>query len=355
MKQLSDLLDEATAGAPPARYDVEDAVTAGRRLQRRRNTGWAVAAVVAVAVAVGVPQVATRHAAPPVQPVATTPAPSTPPAPKLRSFAFPFAGYTAGRFHIDDLVSVGLSTAQATIRTTGDPGSVSGYLTVFQPGLVSVGATFDSYRSVDNPPINGRRAIYLEPVQSSATGPTSGMAWEYTDGGWGFVWSRHGRLKRADLTQVVEKLRLGPDSAARLPFRTTYVPKGYRLIQVDGPGVVSGMHFASPTSGVPRLSESGVSFAPDTLDSSLLIRLTGLAASDRAEWPATTAACPKAKHYCYRSLAGGRYLLRVSSTSTSEAELLKTLTAITVADPGDQGTWTDVNSAAPASAQLPAD
>jgi hypothetical protein len=354
MKQLSDLLDEAKASAPPARYDVEDAVAAGRRLQRRRNAGWAVAAVVAVSVAIGVPQIATRHAAPPVQPVVTTTT-TAPAAPKLRSFAYPFAGYTAGRFQVDDLVSVTLSTAQSTIRPSGDPGSVSGYLTVFRPGVVSVGDFFDSYKSVDNPPINGRRAVLLEPVQARPTGPTSGMAWEYTPGGWVFVWSLHGHLKRADLTQVVKRLPLGPNRVARLPFRTTYVPKGYRLIQVDGPGVTSGMHFASPTSGVPRLSESGVSFAPDALDSSLLIRLTSLDASDRAQWPTTTPVCPEAKHSCYRSLDGGRYLLRVSSTSTAESELLKTLKAITVADPDDQGTWTDVNSAAPESAQLPAD
>lgn len=354
MKQLSDLLDEAKAAAPPARYDVEDAVAAGRRLQRRRNTGWAVAAAVAVAVSIGVPQITTRRSAPPVQPVVTTTT-TAPAAPKLRSFAFPFAGYTAGRFHIDDLVSVTLSTAQSTIRPTGDPGSVSGYLTVFRPGVISVGTLFDSYKSVDNPPINGRRAIFLEPVQAREAGPTSGLAWEYTDGGWVFVWSLHGRLKRADLTQVVKRLRLGQNRATRLPFRTTYVPKGYRLIQVDGPDVISGVHFASPTSGLQRLSESGVSFAPDALDSSLLIRLTSLDASDRAAWPATTPVCPKAKHYCYRSLDGGRYLLQVSSTSTAESELLKTLRATTVADPGDQGTWTDVNSAAPASAQFPAE
>ena len=45
MKQLSDLLREAKADAPPLRLDVEDVVAAGRTRRRRRNTGWVLAAV----------------------------------------------------------------------------------------------------------------------------------------------------------------------------------------------------------------------------------------------------------------------------------------------------------------------
>ena len=366
MKQLSDLLDEATAGAPPARYDVEDAVAAGRRLQRRRNTGWAIAAVTAVAVAIGVPQIATRRSEPVVPPVVTpTTTPATPV--KLRSFAFPFAGYTAGQFRVDDPVSVTLTTVQATIRPVGSPDSVSGVfsdsvsgvVTVYRPGVVNVGTIFGSYRNIDNPKINGRRAIFLKPEQTGP-GPTSGMAWEYTDGGWVFVWTLHGRLKRADLTQVVQNLRLKP-LAARLAFRPAYLPKGYRLVQVDGPVADSrsAAFFATPTSGGQQFSEEGMVASPDSdRGAGLLIRLFRPAASDPVRNPASTPVCPKAAEYCYRSLAGG-YVIQVSTgksgTPISAAELLKTLTAITVADPADPGTWTEVNRALPASAQLPAE
>jgi hypothetical protein len=358
MKQLSDLLDEATAAAPPPRYDVEDAIAAGRRLQRRRNTGWAIAAVTAVAVAIGVPQIATRRAEPPVPPVVI---PTTAPAPvQLRSFDYPFAGYTAGRFRIADPVSVTLSTVQAPIRPANSPDALSGVLsdsasgvvTVYRPGVVGVGDIFGAYRNIGNPKINGRRAIFLQPKQTGA-GPTTGMAWEYTDGGWVFVWSLHGRLKRADLTQVVKRLQLKP-RAARLAFRATYLPSGYQLVQVDG---ASGAFFASPTSGGRQRSEQGLVATPDDLGDGLLIRLFQPAASDPVREPAGNPVCPKAAEYCYRSLAGG-YVLQVSTgtsgTVVSPADLLRTLTAITVADPEDQGTWTGVNRALPASAQLPA-
>jgi len=358
MKQLSDLLDEATAGAPPARYAVEDAVAAGRRLQRRRNTGWAIAAVTAVAVTIGVPQIATRRSAPPVQPVVTTT--TAPPAVKLRSFVYPFAGYTTGRFRVDDPESVTLSTVRASIWPVAGSGSISGILTIFQPGVVDVGNIFGSYRNVDTAPINGRRAIFLEPQGAITGSPMWGLAWEYKAGGWVFAWSRNGRLKKADLIQVVKRLVLGPNRTALSAFRTAHVPNGYRLVQVDGPartGSVSGLLFASAAPGGRERSESGLTASPDDLGDSVLVRLTRLESGQRADWPSAKPVCPKGKQYCYRSLDKGRYLLQVSTgrAGPGPAELLKTLAAITVADPDDQGTWIDVNSAAPASAQLPAD
>jgi hypothetical protein len=358
MKQLSDLLEAATAEAPPARYDVEDAVAAGRRLQRRRNTGWAIAAVTAVAIAIGVPQIATRGSARPVQPVVTTTT-TTPPAVKPRSFVYPFTGYPVGRFRVDDPISVTLGNAQAPIWPASGSGPISGFLTLYQPGAVDVGSIFGSYENIATAPINGRRAVFLDP-KGAVESPMWGLAWEYTDGGWVFAWSRLGRVKKAELIQVVKRLPLGSQRPVRLAFRTSYVPDGYRLVQVDGPdrgSTVSGTLFASATSGGQQRSEAGLRAVPNGLGNDLLIRLTRLATDERAEWPATVPLCPKKEQYCYRSLDGGRYLLTVSSgkTGVGRSELLKTLQAITVADGDDQSTWTDVNSAMPASARLPAD
>lgn len=357
MKQLSDLLDEATAGAPPPRYDVEDAVAAGRRLQRRRNTGWAIAAVTAVAVAIGVPQIATRRSAPPVEPVVTT---TTTPAVQPRAFTYPFPAYAAGRFRVGDPSTVTLGAVKSVIRPATEAGTVSGYLTVYQPGLVGVGSIFGSWKNVEEPPINGRRAVFLQSKTAGAGPMTSGLAWEYTDGGWVFAWSWLGRMKPADLTRIVKMLPTGPARPVRVAYRMASVPAGYRLVQVDGPdpsgGTVSGAYLALPASGAEQTSEEGYSLAADDLGDTVLIRLLRLGANERSKWPATEPACPAKKQYCYQALDGGRYLLQVSSGTAraGRAELLRTLRAITVADADDPGTWIDVNRALPASAQLPA-
>jgi hypothetical protein len=354
MKQLSDLLEAAAADAPPARYDVEDAIAAGRRLRRRRNTGWAIAAVVAVATAIGVPQIVTRGSERPIPPVVTT---TTTPAAQPRSFDYPFPGYTAGRFRIEEPATLTLGGTQTVIRPVADSGSVSGYLTVYRPGVDPTWA-FDGSKITDSAPVNGRQAIFLDPKLPD--GPnTAGLAWQYADDAWAIVWSWFGRLKRADLTQVAKRLPTGPKRAARVSFRSTYVPNGYRLVQVDGPdsgGAVSGMLFGPAASGTRQYSERAMTAVLEDSGGALLIRLTRLPASERSRWPATTPVCPKAEWYCYRSLDDGRYLLQVISgkSGVGKTELLKTLQAITIADPGTPAAWTDATRAVPASAQLPA-
>src|SRR6185295_2589444 len=110
--EMSDLLHQAAQDPPPPRYDVEDVVRAGKRRQRRRRTGWAVGAALAVAVAVTVPQIVTH----PPRRVTT--------AGKPRAINFTFGGYTTGRFSVSTPFRWTLAGMSAEIRKKGgDPAS----------------------------------------------------------------------------------------------------------------------------------------------------------------------------------------------------------------------------------------
>lgn len=59
---------DAMPDAPPLRHDIEYVLAAGRRRRRNRTAGWAIVAVVALAAAIGVPQIAARRPSPPAKP-----------------------------------------------------------------------------------------------------------------------------------------------------------------------------------------------------------------------------------------------------------------------------------------------
>src|SRR5262245_13721065 len=131
--EMSDLLHEAAQDPPPPRYDVEDAVRAGKRRQRRRRAGWRAGAALAVAVAVTVRQVV---APPPRRTTPATPTPSVTPVGKAREINFTFGSYTTGRFTVGAPFRWMLAGMSAEVRKKGgDPASPEGILTVYHPGI----------------------------------------------------------------------------------------------------------------------------------------------------------------------------------------------------------------------------
>ncbi|MBL7260893.1 hypothetical protein [Paractinoplanes lichenicola] len=224
--KLSDLLE----GAPPARYTVDDFVTAGRRRKRRRNAGWAIAAVVAVAIAIGVPQILTRQQTHPVTP---EPAPT-------RALDRLFKTYKVGALTVGDPEWVGVNNQTTYIgrdRPPGRPLRAVGTLSVYRPGFNPTPA-WDSASVTE--PIGGRSAYFAQP---RATGydvgvwtPTRVLVWQYAENATAVVtaYDRHLGLTETEMRAVAAKFAL---QATPQPIRQAYTvghtPPGLKLAAVE--------------------------------------------------------------------------------------------------------------------------
>ncbi|BEL10408.1 hypothetical protein Q0Z83_085990 [Actinoplanes sichuanensis] len=223
MEQLSELLREAKANPPAARYSVEQVVEAGRRRRRRRNGGWAVAAAVAVAAAIGVPQVVTRADGPPPVPAAPTPAPVT---------TYTFRGYTVDGYVVEDPFILDVGAVVASVeRAAGGAKPGVGSLTVYRPGVAPehplTGLTAAE-------PVAGRTAFYRTVSFRTI------LTWEYADGAYAELATGENTTSKADAYRIAAGLVLGGGAEPRIALRVGYVPTGYRLMETwSTPGEVT--------------------------------------------------------------------------------------------------------------------
>ncbi|HZN70619.1 MAG TPA: hypothetical protein VFC00_02890, partial [Micromonosporaceae bacterium] len=147
MHDVREILQMAKAGAPPARYSVDDIVAAGRR-RRRRAIGQRLggAGVVAAAMATVTVLATVNLALPgddgmtvPVLPAANSPSPTTPPA--SPPFTFTFGGYQVDEYRVlpPDEVTLVYQTAGVLRDGTAARGKPSSQyvatLTVYQPRM----------------------------------------------------------------------------------------------------------------------------------------------------------------------------------------------------------------------------
>ena len=202
--KLSELLDDA----PPAGFDVDDAVRAGKRLRFRRRAGVVIAAVVAVAAAIGVPQALSRRAAEPL--------PATPSAPSAVTYTY--RGYTAGAFRVADPSRWRLSD-ESSVIFQGQ--SVTGRLSVYRPGV----DPFGSLEVTPAAPVAGR------PAYGPKSGPAM-LAWTLPDDATAVLAGGPAMTER-DLRQVAEAFKAAPAYAVTIPFTASSVPKGFRVVSIE--------------------------------------------------------------------------------------------------------------------------
>jgi hypothetical protein len=333
--EMRDLLVEAKADPPPARYGVDDVLSAGRRRQRRRGAGWAIVAVVAVAAAIGVPQILTRWPAPTIEP-------APPSLGSLVSFDYPFQGYVAGEYQVYDPTTVDISGAIAKVsRTDGDPYAFDGAtLHVYRPGLDPLAAYPDPVIT-EADPIKGRRAFLIRPNRLPAAEHPE-LGWEYADGAVAILRPESGGMAPAAMRQVAEGFTRQPDRPVRLPFRVGHVPDGYRLIGVAAMGVLllpadaAAERMAQPDRGPARSDQARPEpIVKINMDPAASTR-TGATGCDAGG--------------CYRTVDGDWQL--AMSGSIEPAEMTRTLASITMADSPTPAGWLLVHDAVPASALL---
>lgn len=336
--ELLELLREAKADAPPLRYDADDAVAAGRRLRRRRTTGWAIAAVVAVVTAIGVPLIVARDPAPPVQPakrIANSPAPGSP-----VTFAFPFEAFDAGEYRVSDPRSADIAAVTASVGRNANPPTFDGAtLYVYRPGLDPL-AGYPGAVVSETEPVKGRRAFLFKQDKARDVLQHDHFGWEYADGAVAVLVPEPYGMPRESMRKVAEKFTPGPERAVRLLFKVGQVPSGYSVIEASRvevrliPTADAVRRMAEPDHG-PADAEQGHPDRTISIKLDIPADLTDGTTCD-AEG-------------CHRPV-GDDARLTVGG-SISEAEARRTLASITLVD-GDPAAWLPVGAAMPASALL---
>ncbi|KUL39016.1 hypothetical protein ADL15_10485 [Actinoplanes awajinensis subsp. mycoplanecinus] len=335
-------MEDARVDAPPARYDVDHVVRAGRRLRWRHRAGWATAVVVAVAAAVVAPQVVARPERPAPAPVAASPSASAA-SPELLSFDYAFRGYQAGAFRVLDPTLVELRGTTAEIRRNGKE---VGQLTVLRPGITDVVPGLLSTTPAE--PVAGREATWAQFVLPGdrASDDSEFLVWEYADGAKAMVRPIAGSMTRAGMRAVAEALAPDSGSAAHLATVAKYLPADYRLITAGSTSGSSYTEFVTASMAEERMRRPGRGPAPGKI--AHLIQIKAGKADDDLPTPAKLT-CQAGT--CTAAVAGG-YRLTVSGQGIAASEVKKIAQGITVVDLNDRAAWPRVNDAIPAAAQL---
>ncbi|MEU4419445.1 hypothetical protein AB0F81_02395 [Actinoplanes sp. NPDC024001] len=341
MRQLSDLLREAKVEGPPLRYDVDDVVAAGRSRRRRRNSGWALAAVVAVAASIGVPQILARpQTRPSILPAVPSPTAATPDLLSLSALSQP---YTVGDLRIERPDTVGLDGSMAEIRRSG---TEVGRLWILRPEIIKF--PWGTGTTVDTATINGRPAKWVR-ATSGDDGPEY-LQWEYADGATAVVWPGR-ELSRAQAQAVAEAFVPAPAQPALIGFRVDDLPGDYRLITA---GTVIGrvepmrLTFLTSQAAEARLRDAQVfGSATERPGKSITVSLTR---AGESKYPDGKVRC--ADLDCYRWDKSAGVLFKAHGDSV--ADLRQVLGSVSpAADLDDRGTWFPVDDAVPVSARLP--
>lgn len=225
---LSDLMNTVREDAPAARYTVDDFVAAGRRRKRRRNSGWAVAAVLAVAVAIGVPQIVARPHTP--QPI--NPAPSMP-----RPLNLVIESYQVNDLIVGDQEWAGLNNQTTYVGRETNGGKMYrpvGKLTVYRAGYTpqrqwgSIGPTEE---------IRGRHAFFAAPGLFADDGVRSAdqvFVWWYADDALAVMSSYDRQMTRAEMSRLASAFEPARVTQPVLQaYTTSWVPPGLRLAAVE--------------------------------------------------------------------------------------------------------------------------
>ncbi|MEV4275950.1 hypothetical protein [Actinoplanes xinjiangensis] len=337
MKPLSELMQEQIrTDAPPLRHSVDDVVAVGRRRVRRRNSGWTLAAVVAVSAVIGVPQLVSRHPEPiPPPPAATTPAPVPVRGDRIPS-TVRFSGYQTASYRVDEPTSFNLGFTSTNVlprKTTGlDDFFRGATLWVFEPG-VDPAARIRLGELTAAEPINGRPAHVF-----TAAGSGAGLIWEYADGASAILASDPNGPAVDGLREVAEGFRLAAERPVRLAFKVGYLPDGFQLSNVAQDQRFSHAIFL-PTE-VVRKHLTGLGnrlVGVDLTKGNIQLGLSEISVPGRN---------PDCDSVACRVLPGGRYQLSISGT-LSETDAQKVLDSAVAYTPDDQSTWMPVERAVP--------
>ncbi|MET8365171.1 hypothetical protein ABZU53_16570 [Micromonospora sp. NPDC005194] len=402
--QLHEFVDAVTGEEPPMARTADDIIVAGRRAERRRRAGFASAGVaglvvVAVAGAFVLPTLGAEQNSPaPVGAATSKVAEAT--WSDAVPFTFTFQGYDAGTLHVQDPIvastayqiasvysdghtsndkplieeeaaALGGATEQDKKKAAGGKPSLWAYLTVYRPGV------FDpaKIKGGTDVTVAGRRAVRaLLPVgldpQNQVDAGNKLFAWEYADNAWAAVTSissDEATPSFEDLGGLVEGLKPSKPTPALVPFTVGYVPGGYVPLQIgthalpglSGIAAARAGDYGGATYTRPAAPTTGLTAPYDMVEGAIKdgfhIFVTPSTSSNQSPEPGATKCYnvsdqrrqgtgPEDGGFCNIWSADGKVVVQVSTSGLGNglprAELEKIAKGVTVADVGNESTWT---------------
>jgi hypothetical protein len=387
---LHDVLDSAKADAPPPRRSVEDIVTAGQSLQRRRRYTWmtggvAAVAALAVATAVSLPHLAGADTG--SDATAGTTADAGPlKFPTLNApFMYSIKGYSIGALHVSDPVFATASYQEAIVTIDGvaktkvvnSAGTWErsydrsvATLTVYRPGVFKT----DKFKAGASVQVRGLPGLLTEfdaQVSDEAGAPAAGangkptptsmhtvkvpaLAWQYADDAWATLVTNPSFKTTApakDLQSLASGLTPAEPTSVKVPYRFGNVPAGYHLVGIgtfeptSGGMNVSAAYFSKsdvPVTGLTdRLTELELAEGRGDHLKIIIDETAPAAPSDPFPHPNPKRPCQDG--FCDRAI-NDNYFVEVSQ-SRANMPLIQSVTAGLVFDnPADRTTWHDVTT-----------
>ena len=389
--RLHEVVDLATADAPPDSNSVDEIVGRGRKVQRRRRAGFAGAgaalAVVAVTAAVtlpsqfsGTPTAVLPPAAAPSAVTTTAAAGWTFP---QDPFTFTFGKFDAGPWHVAAPIVASPAYQIASVYMDGrvsndkavDPADVPSYEgtdAVREKAEAKATPTIYAYLTVYRPgafdpaKLTGAEKLLVDGKQAWQTsGPGNGsmhrrtLAWEYSTGAYAVLSSNSSAVEdpsTEEMREIVAGLKPAAPTPAKLPFELSYVPAGYQPVEIGShahsglngiasarDGDYGGAIFTSAAPVTTGLAEPYGGVDGKDLPGSFQI-FVGPAANSNQTTGTTTIKCGNG--FCTHHSPDNRTSIQVASGGRlSDAEMTKILQGLKLADVKKESTWTDASAA----------
>jgi hypothetical protein len=259
-------------------------------------------------------------------------------------FSFTIRSVTVGAFVIQP-EEVG-PTAQSAWVLRGGQMATRATLIVYPPGT-----TFGDWDAATTVPeaVNGAAAWYSELKDGSSV-----LWWSQMPGGRAAIFSPPtAGLTRAELVQLAEAVRFTAAYPARVPYRLTYLPTGFTLVNIVQDTSVPGRHQSMlqlQATSSATLNISMLDGPPSNVDK----QSGAFAANPDPNWRANTTVAGRPA-YCTTMADGvtrctvdfGTFTVSVGFARLSRTEAERTVAGLTMADWTDPGTWYDVDAVLP--------
>ena len=337
-----------------------------RPARRRRGVRWvavgsAVLVTLAVLAAVGLPRLLSDRTRNPQQgtaaaatsPVLAATTATSPPTVEVAPppFSFTVRGWTAGLLRVSDPVIVSTAYQMAAIQNSDK--QVVGVLTVFHPGAYDP----ETLTGAEQTTVAGRPAkwhgSYTPP--GGVTNDNKVLAWQYADDAWAMLRTYSIAPSVGQMRTLAAGLTMSEPTPAKMPFTMSYVPPGYRPVEV-------AMHTIPTESGVVGIHEGdygGAVFArpapkPTGLQGPWDPRPEGPIADNfvifvvRGETVQRTGPPQCRESFCFIWAGDGRVRIEVVTTGgLPDREAIKILKGMELASVSDDSTWTETRDAVP--------
>ena len=369
------MVDRATSESPPFHHSVDEIVTLGKRVERRRKVGWISSAGAAVAVFAVVAAVVTpsllRHQPTGATGAAAQPAsvPFTVPA---APFTYTFGAYRVGKLHVLQPTDVSTAYQIAPVYDDTVPANdksvpvqttppkfakplLYAYLTLYQPGA------YDPTKLQDPQHVTIAGHPGLQTIATVTGENVINLAWQYLPNAWAVITTDSNQPDDPSAKQV-QQLAAGLQPAAtpvaaKVPFTMSYVPAGYKLDEVamramaglNGIATAEDGDYAGALFSKPPLPTTGLSEpfgGIDGNDPAGSFQIFVTRAVDSNQHPSPGISCENG--FCNRWADNNAVNIQVSSGGRlSNADMTKILNGITLGNVHDDSTWTVVTTAIP--------